>query len=675
MKRNCIVILLFVNGLLLAGLLCSCAGIGKGLGSKEVDNLFLEAKKDLEDGKLDSAEVQVKKLIDVNPNLAPAYNLLGEIYREERGLRNRIASAQAIRKAIELEPLNPVYHYNLGLTYLEQDFEWYARKEFEKAAELDSNYIEPWLKIGDIYKQRGIIYDEERYYRRAVEFYKQALKRDPLNGEALYSIALIFLQERKYDEAMATLDKIKAGKYEPKKIFLFRAYLEHRKKNYHMAEEYYNKVFNLMSLKEREIYEDIESLLSEEQKKQYTQLDHEGKTKFRESFWRGTDPDPSTEINERQLEHYSRIVYSDIDFSLSHLNVRGAHSDRGEICIKFGEPDFAEFELGDVMEPSKWIWVYANQGKPFSLVFEDRFMNSNYVIAYSGSTSTTIRSVDAVTPQIYHFDYGGDLLRCLHQIYEFKAEANRTYVSIVYAIPNSELKFSLDVISRLRKLSRACIDEKYIVFNPDWEEIKGNSKKKEFLVPINQTADSNLLVTELFSFELPAGDYQLAWSLKDSSAKKIVVLKSPLEVDDFSSDSLGLSSIILADKIKSDSKGDFVRQGHSISPNFNNTFYVYQNLEVYYEIYNLKKDWEGKNYYRSECAVVSLKKGKRGETTRTTIVSQSLESRSVNENEIENFSLSLMDARPGEYELVIKITDLNSKMSKERKCRFKLREG
>jgi GWxTD domain-containing protein len=689
-----------VAGLLLTILLCNCAGTNLNLDKKEADKLFLEAKKDFEDGKLDSAEVKVKKLIDANPNLACAYNLLGEIYRKEGGLRNRVTSAQTIKKAIELEPLNPTYHYNLGLTYLEQDFREYAIDEFKKAAELDSSYIEPWLRMGDAHRQHAIIYDDKTYYDKASECYKQALSIDSLNGEALYNSALVLSQKRNYNAARTMLDKIKEGSFDPEKVCLLYGYLDNKTGYYYRAEEYYNKALTLMSPEEREVYFDVALLLSEEQKKEYSRLDDEGKMEFREILWRSIDPDPSTEVNERKLEHYSRIVYADINFSVPHLKVRGALSDRGKVCTKFGEPDFRYYETGDFRGgvwsdsfkflgyglgsntlalsrdiPSKWHWSYSNQGSPFTLTFENRFKNNDYIIPYSEGSSGTegdftsfvIRSVSAVTPQIHAFDYGGELLRCLYQVYQFRGKENKTKVSVVYAIPNSELKFV-----PLGKFGQAYVDEKYIVSDLEGQKVEGDINKKGFLVPSSQTLDSNLLVTNLFSFDLPLGDYQLAWSLKDSTSKKITVLKLPLEVDDFRSDSLGLSSIILADKIKVDSKGDFVRQNYSISPNFNNTFYAHQNPEIYYEIYNLKKDWEGKTYYRSECAVVSLKKGKRGKTERMTTVSQSLEGRGINTEEVETFSLSLMDAKPGEYELVIKVSDLNSKISKERKCRFRL---
>ncbi len=673
LKRDYLYAIVFLLSMIVFS---TCASTNRNAHSSKINALFLEAKRDFEAGRLDSAEAKVKELLKVNPNLACTYDLLGGIYRKKGGLRNRLASVRQIRRAIELEPLNPVYHYSLGLTYLEQDFEWYDRKEFKKAAELDSNYIEPWLRIGDIYKQRGIIYDEERYYRRAVEFYEQALKRDSSNGEALYGIAMIFLQEKKYDKTTATLDKIKEGKFNPKQVYLLRAYLGHRTKDYRKADEYYGRAFDLMPLEERKTYEDVELLLSEEQKKEYAQLDEEKKTKFNERFWTSIDPDPSTEINERKLEHYSRIVYSDINFSVPSLKVRGCASDRGRMCIKFGEPDFRQYEMWDFVRigettkviPSKWHWFYSNRGNSFSLTFENAFQNYNFVIPYEeSSTSLTIASLSAITPQIYDFDYGGELLKCLYQVYQFEGEEGKTNLDVVYAIPNSELKFT-----SFGKFSQAIIDEKYIATNLDGQRIEGDITKKGFLVPTAQTANSNLLSTDLFSFNLPSGDYQLVWSLRDSSSKKIAVLKIPLEVDDFASDSLGLSSIILADKIEADSKGDFVREGYSISPNFNHTFYAHQGLQLYYEVHNLKKDWEGKTYYRSECAVVSLKKGRRGETERTRIVSQSFERRGMNTDEVETFSLSFMDAEPGEYELVVRITDLNKRISKERRCEFRL---
>ncbi|MFQ5675291.1 MAG: GWxTD domain-containing protein [bacterium] len=59
-------------------------------------------------------------------------------------------------------------------------------------------------------------------------------------------------------------------------------------------------------------------------------------------FWKQKDPTPSTEINERLLEHWERIAYARKKFRKRRNTVYGT-DDRGLIYVKFGKPDRSKF--------------------------------------------------------------------------------------------------------------------------------------------------------------------------------------------------------------------------------------------------------------------------------------------------------------------------------------------
>ncbi|HKI78576.1 MAG TPA: GWxTD domain-containing protein [Ignavibacteriaceae bacterium] len=85
-------------------------------------------------------------------------------------------------------------------------------------------------------------------------------------------------------------------------------------------------------------------------------------------FWRKYDPTPETKYNELMDEYYRRVDYAIRNFA-SIENRNGTNTDRGEIFIKYGNPDNIERssdDYGRVIE--KWIYESSN----LSFLFIDK---------------------------------------------------------------------------------------------------------------------------------------------------------------------------------------------------------------------------------------------------------------------------------------------------------------
>jgi len=86
---------------------------------------------------------------------------------------------------------------------------------------------------------------------------------------------------------------------------------------------------------------------------------------FRE-FWDRRDPSPGTRRNERMEEYYYRVAFANERYG--RLRDQGWSTDRGEVYIRFGEPDFVEshpFEYGS--RPYE-VWYYNRVGRRFIFV-------------------------------------------------------------------------------------------------------------------------------------------------------------------------------------------------------------------------------------------------------------------------------------------------------------------
>ncbi len=87
--------------------------------------------------------------------------------------------------------------------------------------------------------------------------------------------------------------------------------------------------------------ERILPLLSEEEKKKWKGLikrKDSGMWRLIRKYWLERDPRPTTEVNERLIEHWRRIAYARRHFTKNRSGAYGC-DDRGTIYVKYGEPD------------------------------------------------------------------------------------------------------------------------------------------------------------------------------------------------------------------------------------------------------------------------------------------------------------------------------------------------
>ena len=96
----------------------------------------------------------------------------------------------------------------------------------------------------------------------------------------------------------------------------------------------------------------------------------EEQTRLFRAFWDRRDPTPGTPRNERMEEYYYRVSYANERYG--RLRDSGWNTDRGEVYIRFGEPDFVEEHPFNYGTDPYQIWYYNGQGRRFIFVDESR---------------------------------------------------------------------------------------------------------------------------------------------------------------------------------------------------------------------------------------------------------------------------------------------------------------
>ena len=87
-----------------------------------------------------------------------------------------------------------------------------------------------------------------------------------------------------------------------------------------------------------------------------------------QEFWGRRDPTPGTTRNERMEEYYFRVAYANERYS--RMRDAGWSTDRGEVYIRYGEPDQVEEHPFNFGTRPYQIWTYYRSGRRFIFIDE-----------------------------------------------------------------------------------------------------------------------------------------------------------------------------------------------------------------------------------------------------------------------------------------------------------------
>lgn len=674
------------------------------------------------EGYVDSAKKEFENALKKNKKLAEGYYGLGLVYSKIKNSK-RLA-LEHFTKALRINPEFEDARYHLGLLYLSLKEMELAQREFNKVIDLAPMHRDAYYELGYIFQHKGSL-------DQAIALYQKQLQINPSHYDAYYRMAFCFFQKKDYQNCIELLRRLLVLNSEYYKAHLLMGYIFSIENRHQEAFDYFKSALKLLSNEEREHYLDVKYLLPADEQKKYQQLTSEQKEEFIRLFWKQRDPDPTSEVNERLVEHYRRVFYSRENFSQGNY----PWDRRGEIYIRYGEPDERQHFIKSL--PEKWgvytqdadydsrqpsmdakieqiqdfsqykinpewgrhfgpraaeCWIYADLGIEF--YFTDEFNNGNFdfpwpitprqfsisgepvetaigPIAQSFQYSPTMVAANVVahTPEIYHYEYGGEPLNVIIDIADFRGENDHTLLEIYYALPLWEISLEREG-DRLKAVTETHI----VLFDREWHEAAKMEANVNYHFATDQgTLMENFLV-ESEQLSLNGGHYCLTMKVRDKTSKKIALLKKEIDIESYSSNQLAISDIQLANNIQITNAPDrSVKNGLRVVPNPMKVYKKFQPIYIYYEIYNLTYDEQGKTHYQIDYALTPksietnqltkliLKLGKSfGLLNHKWTITSSFEKYGTNRTEVEYLSFDVSQFPSGSYEIMVMIVDLNA---------------
>ncbi len=670
---------LAISIVLFITILFSCTRQAVVTDKSEIDSYYAKANAFFEQKQIDSTEYYLNKCLAINRQYAPANYLMGKVYLYKDGIINRRLSSQSLREAIIVDNENALYHYSLGITYEKQGFYENALAEFQKAVKFDSTDSKSYGKIAEICNRFGLRYDDTKFFERSLVAAQKAaiFSNDPTQ---YYQQAVVLYEMGKFDSsAIAALECINKG---ADSAFTANSYMLIgtdlvRENKFDSANVAFEKGRSFLSQIARDEIDDVRYLMPPAE---YLKLNEQ--SFFRQQimikqFWGQLDPDPTSEINERKLEHYSRFVHSQLNFSVPNKGIDGWKTKRGEMYIRYGPPTTQSYSLssdGDNATSPKWIWVYKNQfDQPATFIFEDTFLNGNFDFPYPNKNWTfddydkdparIAIALSGATPQVFDYQPGSGLLGYDYYPRQFKGSHGETDLEVFVAIPYKNLKFQREGESAYSYIHwRQAL--RYLNYNLS----DTASTRKAYKIRASQINNASLSVADRLMISAMPDSLQFAISIKDTVSNFIGISNTEMRLRNFYTGKAEISDIVLARRIdKPIELQQYRRKDLNIVSNLDNRYFAGEPIWLYFEIYNLAKDSLGKTSYTinqiiSERKVggilTSIKNAMSGKELKE--ISTSYNGSSIYSDENRILSIDVSDFETGNYIIKIEINDLIS---------------
>ena len=268
--------------------------------------------------------------------------------------------------------------------------------------------------------------------------------------------------------------------------------------------------------------------------------------------------------------------------------------------------------------------------------------------------------------QNFVFDVGAPHLPINCNFASFKASNKTSRLEFYYAVPFNQLNF-IPNISETNKFTTS-LKLSLTLFDLKYDEVKKLDREFDISAGGNEIS-SHFYIDQLENEILP-GKYVAALEIRNNEKDKVGIYQFVVSVRDYSADSLTISDIEIAQYVDNTiSKEKFVKPKSTLKvvPNPAAGILKTKPLTVYYEIYNLTLNNEGKSSYQISYSIKmadnqdflgKIKGVFSGKSEASTSSITTKEGKSTTEREYIGFDISELPT--GVASLEIKVKDLNS---------------
>ncbi|MEM1054176.1 MAG: GWxTD domain-containing protein [Bacteroidota bacterium] len=412
-------------------------------------------------------------------------------------------------------------------------------------------------------------------------------------------------------------------------MWRFVGLANHRLGEWEAADAAFSNALERMSEREREVFNDLELILSPQERDAY----REDPETYSARFWSARDPRFLNPYNERRLEHYARLTTADLLYSSDDLDLPGWSTERGEVFVRYGVPTrelIIEGEFGAVLEqfadrdaslaiPEAFasfnrfnVWDYGD----LQFVFEDPNRNGEFVLysppadVFGLPSAGAVQDMDFVlrtreafreTPERYTFEVPGRQVEIPARVTAFRGDGGRADVYVHFGVPLAQgAGANGQAVDANIQTGAFLVGEGNQLLSERRKTVYGLRAAQI----VGYDAVSLWIGTE--SLDARPGAYDVAVEFETADGAAAGVQRERIEIPDFDSPDLQLSDLLLAIQVEEGVQagpGRLQRGDFAIQPSPWGVYDVGDPVAVYFEVYNLNLD-SGLASYEIEARLV-----------------------------------------------------------------------
>ena len=625
----------------------------------------------------DSLEVLTSHLQD-NPKDGDAYMQLGWLALKREDFKQ---AEEAFKKAIRYKKSAQAYR-GLGLTYANQKGKHQkAFYNLRRALAIDPNMTAVKMDIARLQLKdkstdavstlKGIVkddpsyapahmalaewYAEQKNKKKMLAYFKSYLQLVPQDADFLYQMALNYAKNYRYKPILEIIEQLPASHADKDNWLPLQAQAYAAIGEVKVADYLFQRFLRLIPEDERRYYDNITLMMSPEEQNTFSNLKEEEQGQFINAFWKKRDPLLSAGGNIRKVEHYRRVWYA-----RQFFNGKQPWDRRGEVYIKFGEPDHKfggnhggtvpplsveflkerlayEFALnlqraerveqvpewntlkrkqskGALTDPVYPIdrlpngspiypwesWIYLGIGKGIEIVFTDHFMNGSWDYPLPPKSPLLAVASQNFHPQViigYHAKETPDFYNGIPG-----TEILNFYYDLA-TFRGKDLETDQNIyLGLLPKDIFAPNDTTTTSALVNWTASLVNDEGTVINSAQHTVSLSSMqggIAIDAMSLKALPGDYRLIVHLTDQNSGKWGFYQQQVHIPNYAADSLSISDIEMAYHIFTEPQSYKFQKGDVwVIPMPTRNYLRNQAVNIYYEIYNLQKDAFGQTKYR-----------------------------------------------------------------------------
>lgn len=648
-------------------LVVSCGG-SRNMSRFEIDYMVSAADSMILLDDLDSAAMLINDLALKVPRDTLVLRRQGQINRELESVEGRIKSERAFRRLVEADPKNATYHLELGKTLIAKSFEAQGRGELATAIWLDPTLEEAYIRLADLYRRPYFLNDYSDRADSALATLGSLLRANPQSSEGMVQLAELCAAKGALDSADHAATGALALDSSTARANLVMGYVSYQRHQFDAAARYFERGLAGLDSTQSSGYKSVLYLISPSNAATFMKLPPAKRDSLTRDLWFEIDSDPTTPVEERYVEHCSRVWLANLLYSDSREEANGWKSDMGETLIRLGPPD--DRHRGRIQSDRSngvptWYWYYTSTALPCTLAFVDHTLTGHFRFPFSYSDNTGSSRATASKqiayynflkiPQESTFERSQIPIELLAAVYNFASLDSLTEIQIVFLAPDSEV-------------TNSCKPEiRCVAFGETGIEVARIERQGE-LKRLASSASKDSLVGEHLIMQLPAGGYRLSIALDQKAANRLGVITDSLIVPNLAGSRLAMSDIVIgyAPTAKNSPLAIVRNDTARILPSIDQVFSSKQPLHLYYEIYNLPTDIRSLSRFDVTYTFQFIDAGEKGLKGllgkifpgKKESVSYTYREGGKASNLMRSVKLDVSELRPGRYLLTVKIDDL-----------------